>query len=156
MFSYRGLCILHWTVHILYMIQLPGSPGGGGGPPPGGSGAPGGGGGGGGPPGSGGGGGGAPGNPIKGGGAGGPPGNGGGGGGAPGTPGGGGGAPGGPPKDGALKQSSSSSSVRSVKSRLLTLSARRGMSVGAYAHSRSGLLSSTGVSRVGSATVSGT
>ena len=119
--------------------QLPGGGGGGGGPPPGRGGAPGGG-----PP-SIGGGGGAPG---------GPPGRGGGGGGPPGSPGGGGG----PPNEmgGALKQSSSSLSMRSVKSWPLTLSCLRGIFVGAYAHSRSALLSSTGISVVGSATVSGT
>ena len=119
----------------------------------GGAGAPGGGGGAGGPPGGGGGAGGPPGG---GGGAGGPPGNGGGGGGAPGRPGGGGGTP--PaPNDGAgggLRQSTSSVLVRSVKSKLLTFSALRGISVGAYAHSRSGLRSSTGLSEVTWPTVS--
>ena len=114
------------------------TPGGGGG-----AGAPGGGGGAGGPPGGG-------------GGAGGLPGNGGGGGGAPGRPGGGGGTP--PaPNDGAgggLRQSTSSLLVRSVKSKLLTFSALRGISVGAYAHSRSGLRSSTGLSEVTWPTVS--
>ena len=139
---------------------VPGMPGGGGGAPGmpgGGGGAPGGPGGGGGAPGGpggGGGGGGAPGGPGGGGGA---PGIPGGGGGTPGIPGGGGGAPGIPPKamGGGLSISSSSTSVRSVKSRLLTFNALSGISVGAYAHSRSGLLSSSGVSvAVGSATVS--
>ena len=135
----------------------PGIPGGGSGAPGGpggGGGAPGGPGGGGGGPGIPGGGGGAPGGPGGGGGA---PGIPGGGGGTPGIPGGGGGAPGTPPNimGGGLSISSSSASVRSVKSRLLTFSALSGISVGAYAHSRSGLLSSTGVSAtVGCAIVS--
>lgn len=120
----------------------PGAPGGGGAPggPGGGGGAPGGPGGGGGAPGGGGG---APGGPGGGGGA---P---GGGGGAPGMPGGGGGTP---AITGGFSKSSSSLSVRSVKSWLLTLRDRRGISVGAYAHSKSALRSSVGVS---SATASG-
>ena len=117
----------------------PGSPGGGGGP------------------GSPGGGGGAPGIPGGGGGA---PGIPGGGGGAPGTPGGGGGAPGIPGGVGipvvtmiGFRTSSSSLSVRSVKSWLFTLRARSGTSVGAYAHSMSALRSSVGGS--GASTTSG-
>ncbi len=102
--------------------------------------------------------GGAPGGPGGGGGGGGAPGGKGGapggGGGAPGTPGGGGGAP--TPKTArGFKKSSSSCSVRSVKSWLLTLSGRKGISVGAYAHSKSALRSSTGVSDVTFAVTSG-
>ena len=135
---------------------MPGGGGGAPGMPGGGGGAPGGPGGGGGAPGGAGGGGGAPGGPGGGGGA---PGMPGGGGGTPGIPGGGGGAPGIPPNimGGGLSISSSSTSVRSVKSRLLTFNALSGISVGAYAHARSALRSSTGVSpTVGCATVSTT
>ena len=132
-----------------------GNPGGGGGIPPGGGG------GGGAPPGGGGGGGGA----IPGGGGGGgggsplPGGGGGGGGGGaappcgniPGKGGGGGGPPpgrgggiGGPLWGGSLRKSSSSASVRSVKSRLLTSKGPSFTSAGAYAQASS-RLSSNGV-----------
>ena len=118
----------------------PGGRGGGGGAPPGGGG----GGGGGAPPGGGGGGGGGGAPPGRGGGGGTPPGGnlpgkgGGGGGGAP--PGGGGGPLGG----GSFRKSSSSASVRSVKSKLLTTRGPSFTSEGAYAQASS-RLSSNGV-----------
>ena len=164
-------CTEH-LAHVILHHDSPGLsplgiPGGGGTPPGGGGGGggapPGGGGGGGTPPGNGGGGGGGgapPGGGGGGGGGGAPPGGGGGGGGGGtppggilpgkggggggGTPPGGGGGNGGPLWGGSFRKSSSSASVRSVKSRLLTRRAPNLTSVGAYAQASS-LLSSIGV-----------
>jgi len=112
------------------------------GDPPGGGGAPpGGGGGGGGPPPGKGGGGGAP--PGGGGGGGAPPGGGGGGGAPPGKGGGGGTPPAESVKSTAgAKTSTSSPDVRSVKSKLLTLSGNWRMSAGGIAHPNDSSISS--------------